>query len=747
MGPKTKISRACQRCRRQKLKCDVERPCTLCLRAGVECIPALAHSSRNERSLGGRNIRRRISSSTADCVSGPDAQRDTATSPIRDEEEHRDEITSPSTCNNSASNTSFSIGSTMGLVAQAFQYHHSSNAPNNIHPSNAYLLSIPGSSRGSNVKRKPHQAPTFAERELQSILPSANVANLLIDNYFKQIHWFMLLFYQKPFRVMLKNTYDKVQSGGAIELGHLSVILAVMAVSLKYIDPDGAKQLGRVGTDPEVLMNAILAALKLGLLEILSLGSLESVQTCVLLGSYYLYHGEAQLAWPLCGCGLRTAQAINLHRKYTPTSPAEASSLQVDQIIQARKRCWWAIYEIETFCSMLYGFPLGIIDTDCDVEPLDTQDLWSICASNTAIGQSSLLYYKSAMSELSKIIKTALTDLYGQRSKATGNVQQSTLLEGPGLQAMVDKVALLDTRLDDWYSMLPSILRPWDADRFNEPLSSFEHSLEDSSNEDRNAEARVIQLQALTLHLAHHHTRIIIHRPLLSQMLVVPSPQAEAVLRDRNHVQYSVQVCRAAALQMTRPCSTQAFINASSTYAVTFIALHILTAGVTLSIISSCNPLSQDSYEVKLGIRRLIEMQAALTPKSIAAEQGLEVLRKLLSLVMAKEMNVILGIEPIAEMTSGSAVNVRSELYSRSSQNSGLSVPPQANATQIRTVSDLDATLAPESWTEPTLNYSAHGFADITLFGELFPNNLEPIGGIQRRTQDPGWIWSWDYEL
>ncbi|KAL2799735.1 hypothetical protein BJX66DRAFT_292541 [Aspergillus keveii] len=35
-----RVFRACQRCQRQKLKCDTQRPCTLCARTGVECVPA-----------------------------------------------------------------------------------------------------------------------------------------------------------------------------------------------------------------------------------------------------------------------------------------------------------------------------------------------------------------------------------------------------------------------------------------------------------------------------------------------------------------------------------------------------------------------------------------------------------------------------------------------------------------------------------------------------------------------------------
>ncbi|KAB8234178.1 Zn(II)2Cys6 transcription factor domain-containing protein [Aspergillus alliaceus] len=38
-APKTRRY-ACDRCRRQKLKCDVEKPCSLCLRSGFDCVTA-----------------------------------------------------------------------------------------------------------------------------------------------------------------------------------------------------------------------------------------------------------------------------------------------------------------------------------------------------------------------------------------------------------------------------------------------------------------------------------------------------------------------------------------------------------------------------------------------------------------------------------------------------------------------------------------------------------------------------------
>jgi hypothetical protein len=78
----------------------------------------------------------------------------------------------------------------------------------------------------------------------------------------------------------------------------------------------------------------------------------------------------------MCGSGLRNAQVLNLHRKISPNGSRDRA---LNQTIGDMKRTWWAVYGIKTFCSILYGFPLGglgsgVSDSDCDVEAL-IQDL------------------------------------------------------------------------------------------------------------------------------------------------------------------------------------------------------------------------------------------------------------------------------------------------------------------------------------------------------------------------------------
>lgn len=484
--------------------------------------------------------------------------------------------------------------------------------------------------------------------EFTSLLPNREAVTILVDNYFNKIHWFMLLFHQREFRVSLDKLYANGrpmdQTTGQQDdkpVGYIAVLLATCALSLRYISPNQKALLTACGVDPESQRERILGALRLRLLDILALGSLEAVQVCVLLGSYYLYHGEPELAWPLCGCALRLSQALGLHQRpprRVRASISRATSTSVSQkSIEARKRCWWAVHEIETFCSMVYGFPLSISDADCDAEPLDPSDPWSIAADgqSSSFDQPSLLVYKCSMSKLSKIVKSAIEGLYSSRQDSNKRHKG----DGPAsnrsttrVQALIQRVTSLEAELVRWYGRLPPKLR----------LGKLAHHRQEGSSS-LSFDEKLLRLQALALKLAFENARILVHRPLLSYKVSFSSTSAgDPGTSRRDPYLASVHVCRDAALQISFAGHVPVFKEASTTYALNFISLHILTAGVTLCIMASLNPLSQDSLESKLGIRRLMEMQVSLKPDSLVADQGLEILKKLSSLVMKKETKTML---------------------------------------------------------------------------------------------------------
>lgn len=473
--------------------------------------------------------------------------------------------------------------------------------------------------------------------ELLSLFPKCEVATLLVDTYFDRVHWFMLLFHQDDFRQRWQQAYQystEQLTKNSQNAGFISTFLMVLAIGLQYAGEHRKSLLDAYGVDTYRLRDNILNTIRTRLLDIVSLGSLEAAQTCVLLGTFYLYHGNPGLAWPVCGCGLRIAQALNLHRKLPLHSSA---TVGMRQQYETRKRCWWAIYEIETFCSMSYGYPHSVKDSDCDIELLDPLSRTSTGHSPTSLDetqQCSLLSYKYFMSKLSILTKSILTELYGI-SQDKANYPKSS----SDLHRLAQKVAELDTRLQLWKDNIPPRLQ---LDRANPPAPTYTSAEEmdkDIGASGPGFENHIYQLQALALALAYENARILVHRPLLSYKMITRNPNSMG-----SHM--SLQACRDAALSTSRLGLMPIFTLASDTYATAFIGMHTFTAGVTVCILASIEPLTLQSQQSKIGLNQLMSMQMSLKAKSGFAAQGLDILKRLTRLVMKKEAQEILNPRP-----------------------------------------------------------------------------------------------------
>lgn len=493
--------------------------------------------------------------------------------------------------------------------------------------------------------------------ELLTLLPSRDVAAFLVDTYFDRIHWFTLIFHQQDFRNKWKTLYD--YATGSAEVAHphpgtVSTFLVVIAIALQYTGAHRKQVLQSHNVDPTAMKEKILALIRSKLLDIVSFQSIEAVQTCVLLGTYYLYHGSPSLAWPVCGCGLRVAQALKLHRRL-PTSGTISDELQ--KRIETRKRCWWAIYEIETFCSISYGYPHGINDADCDVELLDP--LATFCGQSPPsyneghMCPASLLSYKYLMSKLSVILKQTLIDLYGIGCHQTRTKKDSG--SSLNFKELLRKVPVLDDRLERWKGEIPGPLHLSNFSLAN--YASAEEMDRDIGASGPGFESHIYQLQALALALAYENARILIHRPLMSFRTNLHHDHASVSVSDAstNTSLLSLQTCRNAAMNTSRIGDSPIFILAAETYAAAFISIHTFTAGVMLCVLTSIEPFTPESQESKLGLRRLLNMQAQLKSKSqcTLSAQGLEILERLTRLVMEKELKELLGPGTDASLGGG----------------------------------------------------------------------------------------------
>lgn len=84
------------------------------------------------------------------------------------------------------------------------------------------------------------------------------------------------------------------------------------------------------------LSKDLLAKIEIHFLQIISSSTLESVQICILLGSFLLFNGRPNAGLGISGSGVKIAQVMGLHRErlWKELSPAKR---------EERRRTWWAL--------------------------------------------------------------------------------------------------------------------------------------------------------------------------------------------------------------------------------------------------------------------------------------------------------------------------------------------------------------------------------------------------------------------
>ncbi|KAG6890946.1 hypothetical protein C0995_000903 [Termitomyces sp. Mi166 len=78
--------------------------------------------------------------------------------------------------------------------------------------------------------------------------------------------------------------------------------------------------------------------------------------------------GGMGMAWILLGQAVRTGQDLGLHR-----SPRRLLITSIEK--ETRRKVWWGVYTLDRMLALALGRPLGINDSDCDVEqPVEVDD-------------------------------------------------------------------------------------------------------------------------------------------------------------------------------------------------------------------------------------------------------------------------------------------------------------------------------------------------------------------------------------
>jgi hypothetical protein len=136
---------------------------------------------------------------------------------------------------------------------------------------------------------------------------------------------------------LFRSRVESVANGYAYrsQKAFLLLLSTVLGMAAWYRSNKSATNETHPDTDWRDWARSLIKGVEAQLVTLMDQSSLSTVQACILLGSYYVYHGRPNLSFALLGATIKTAQALALHRK-----PLHGTFEEIEE----RKRVWWTIY-------------------------------------------------------------------------------------------------------------------------------------------------------------------------------------------------------------------------------------------------------------------------------------------------------------------------------------------------------------------------------------------------------------------
>jgi hypothetical protein len=341
---RNRVSTACDRCRRQKQRCDDFRPCSNCVHARTphNCSSTQA-GARTETELARPFKRRRTisdhHSESSDMAQSPGSYQvrsvQQQTLPTLDQNDReRPAQTSFSGSDRGlwraehtpARNESTGMAeSAIDMTRRLFR----DGSPNSPFSSRA-TFAIPG---GESEHQGRASTLQVSVQELVGIdLPQQELCDSLLDTYFATVHWFSLVVLEPKFRARC----NQVVKSGWVHQSDRAFIILLLMVLVMGCWYDASPELA-------TLQKSYLRVVRSHFMDIIDEDSLEFVQVSALLGSFYLYHGRPRSSFSILGAATKTSQAIGLHR--------EPDRRMASSDAEERKRVWWTIYTWDRWVS------------------------------------------------------------------------------------------------------------------------------------------------------------------------------------------------------------------------------------------------------------------------------------------------------------------------------------------------------------------------------------------------------------
>ncbi|KAH8846601.1 hypothetical protein MCOR02_011725 [Pyricularia oryzae] len=493
-----RIPRACDDCRRKKIKCDGKRPCTSCAEFSSECTynaqvvrPGPAKQEELEkRLLAAESIIRRY-------LPQVDLANLGSASPLTGPEQARDQSASG---DDAADGPRF-----IPMVGSADQLDFTDSGEYQFHgiSSGAAFLSriyqhLPGLLRqdfqmpflprpSRPFDARPLELPVYSTNSWRqanhdySQLPPRDLARSLCECALNWGSCLLRVVHAPTFWVMLDTLYkEPTQLDASQQRRSIGLLFAVMALGSMYdVDENDPNNPDHYAVAIERGHKYYTSA-RLFLQDITECSDMITLQAMVFLIQFLQATGNLNGCDTLIGIALRSALRMGLHRNlpHIPMSPIKD---------ETRRRVFYAIRQMEIYLSTTLGLPIMLQSGDIDqLWPTEVDDEYILEDGIRAPppGTPSFLEAFNAHLKLMRILVSVVEHLYPPKETNKGPADVSYMIS-------YARVREMEQALHDWHEELPKTWRP---------------------GSEENTEITRVRIQ---LRFAYAHIQLMLYRPFL----------------------------------------------------------------------------------------------------------------------------------------------------------------------------------------------------------------------------------------
>ncbi|ORX99110.1 hypothetical protein K493DRAFT_313350 [Basidiobolus meristosporus CBS 931.73] len=316
------------------------------------------------------------------------------------------------------------------------------------------------------------------------------VLAIVLEIYFRHINPIIPLLHKEEFAAKLRNDAQELP---LLLLNAMFALAANLSSEARWLEKENARS--------EIFYKRAKRLLD----QSYDVTSLQNVQALVLLSHYFhITHGSMK-SWVYSGMAIRLAEDLGLHRNPDRWQIKTLS----DSVKEARKRTWWSCYVMDRSASASMGRPLCIDDRHCDTSfpQIPTEEL---CESGTRMD----VFVE--VIKLHEIFGRIMNNVYAIRTHPTQNPfkSEAILLE-------------LDSALHKWLVELPPDLQYNPQQYFNgkKPASNV----------------------IVYLHVLYHSALVLLHRPYIpnpnSKVCATPYPSLQICTTSANSITAITHMC------------------------------------------------------------------------------------------------------------------------------------------------------------------------------------------------------------